>query len=197
MKINPYFLFITLCAFLLSSFTFDEWRLVEAKEGISVFHKVDSSKKSWTKLETEINAPINKILDFTADIENFTNWVYACNEARTLEQRDNVTYYYTVTDLPYPLSDRDIIIKRVVDYNKKTGVYKSTSTVDDTHKIKSDHVRITEYAGFWSFIPISPTRTKLVYEVHVNPGGNIPVWIQDMVSTKGPFKTMHSLKSRF
>lgn len=191
------FLSLVIISFTVLSFTATDWTFVESQDGIDVFERVDHSSKKWFRLSTVIDFPMEGILSFTSNIEKLPEWVYACRETKTLNQNEHELTYYSVTDMPFPMSDRDVVIRKVVirDFENKT--YKSISTDSKDFDIKSNYVRISNFEAIWYFEELSDTTTRVTYDMYVNPGNSLPDWIKDWVIRIGPMKTLINLKNKF
>ena len=57
-------------------------------------------------------------------------------------------------------------------------------------------VRVPKSYSKMTFTPINESKLKVDYNIHVDPGGQIPAWIANMFSTQGPYETFKNLKDR-
>ena len=195
---TPYIKIFTSLVFglLILSFSWNDWEHVESKNGIHVYKKIDKKGHSWSKLECEIKASPQEIFDFTGIVETLNSWVYGCESTKLLTKDKNTTIYHIVTDMPYPMTDRDAVIKKEVTFHD-SGKISSHSMSCDNYPENSKYVRIPEFEAIWIFQPIEHNKTKVIYEVYANPGGTIPDWVLNRFSTVAPFKTMENLKNRW
>jgi hypothetical protein len=58
---------------------------------------------------------------------------------------------------------------------------------------KPDLVRIKNYWQQWTMVPIGKGMLHLTLEGSVDPGGNIPSWLINMVITETPLKIMRKV----
>lgn len=196
---NYFYIFSLIVAILfsLSPSSMTDWNHVTTKEGIEVYTKNDSEGRNWTKLVTSVNARPADVIKYASDVTKFNEWIYACSEAKLLEKTDNSSIYYYVTDLPFPLTDRDAVIERRASRDVSKGSYSSHSKLSSKHETSTKLVRLQDFEAIWFFEDLPDGRTKLTYEVYVNPGGNIPTWLADKFSSNGPFKSIQNLKMHF
>lgn len=47
--------------------------------------------------------------------------------------------------------------------------------------------------GFWRFIPEKEGRIKVIYQIHADPGGDIPSWLANAVAVDSPFNTLKNM----
>jgi hypothetical protein len=59
---------------------------------------------------------------------------------------------------------------------------------------KTGVVRIDHSDGKWVITPTGPDEVKVVYTIHVDPGGDLPSWLVNMFATEGPLHIFRSLK---
>ena len=57
-------------------------------------------------------------------------------------------------------------------------------------------VRIKKYWQRWTIIPMDKGVIRLILEGFVDPGGNVPDWLYNMVITDTPLKVMRGVKER-
>ena len=190
------------CLLILSltvlSFSSTHWTFVESQNGINVYQRVDQqTDRKWFRLSTVIDYPMEDILNFTGSIEKLPEWVYACKETKTIDRKENEITYYSVTDMPFPMSDRDVVIRKVILHDEENKTFTSISTGSKEFDIESDYVRVSHFEAIWFFEEIDSARTMVTYDMYVNPGESIPDWVKDRIVRIGPMKTMINLKNKF
>ena len=55
-------------------------------------------------------------------------------------------------------------------------------------------VRISRGSGFWLVKEIIPGQLELIFQMQVDPGGNIPAWLANMFVVDTPLHTLTELK---
>ena len=55
-------------------------------------------------------------------------------------------------------------------------------------------VRIEKMNGRWLFTPIEEDKVNIVYEMSIDPGGNIPKWVVNALAVDLPFYTLKNLR---
>ena len=196
MKYSSLLFGIVLLLSTLPSFLVNDWNYISTKDGIDIYSKHDIEDRNWTKLVATINGKPTEVMEYASDVTRFNEWIYACSEAKILEKGDNTSVYYYVTDLPFPLTDRDAVIKREV-FQSGTNSYSSRSILTTSHSVTSKLVRLEGFEAIWFFDALPNGKTKLTYELFANPGGNIPTWVAEKFSSNGPFRSIQNLKAHF
>jgi hypothetical protein len=169
------------------------WELVSAEKDLNIYTRTsDGSSIKEIQIVTTIESTMQRVTDLLSDVPNYKAWVYKCSESKRIKTTSsNDFHYYVETALPYPFSNRDLSVHSTQWWDRETGVYYSHSVAAaDAVPEKKGIVRITEFESSWEIKPRNDGRVEIVYKALANPGGEIPVWIVNMVITKGPLETM-------
>lgn len=188
---------LLIISFSLTSFEIDKWELKESVDGIDVYTKIDDQNKHWSRLECVMNATPDEVVKFASKIEYLNSWVYGCASSQVLSENNNITIYHIVTDMPFPISDRDIIIKKERFFDHQTGIYSSILSKDSEFDYPTEYLNVEDFQANWKYIPLENGKTKVIYEVYADPGGSIPNWLVEKFSSKGPYKSLENLRSRW
>ena len=105
------FLFSMLMLYTVSCAGKTDWHLERNKEGVKVYTRaVSNSSINELRAEMTVHANLNSIMALLRDVPAFKEWVYHCKESHELKRNGNEVYYYQYTSVPFPISDRDLII---------------------------------------------------------------------------------------
>lgn len=176
----------------------DEWVYAREKQGIKIFTK----KSKWGKLRDSkatmiVSSTPDEMLALLTDFENYHKWLPRCKKVRTLARlSENEFIIHMVFNSPWPVADRDCVIRVKVEKNKSTGAILITQTSEPKY-IKADEgvVRIQQLTGLWKLIP-KPNGTEVTNEYSTNPGGNIPDWLTNSQSVENPLATFENLQQQ-
>lgn len=188
-------LFFTNSAFMASPET--PWRLERNEQNILVYSR-NSPNSSFKeiKVETNFNAPLSVIVALLKDISAFPSWVYKCETAHVVKHQDHKEMiYYQKSDVPWPVSDRDMVVQSRFRQDPATKiVYFNSVAMPDILPLKADIVRIRKFKGSWTLTPIADGTVNVEYQIGIDPGGSLPAWMVNMASTEGPLITTQNLK---
>ena len=174
-----------------------EWTLKKQSEGITVYNRdVENSSVKEIKAVTQIKTSLASIIALLYDRANFSNWVYKCEKAVTLKEISNVeAIYYQNVIAPWPIDNRDIVIKARVEQNPITKViHQYAHSVPNYVPAVESHVRITKFNATWVLTPLKNGNVICEYTLLFDPGGNLPSWLVNLASTEGPFETTFNMK---
>lgn len=177
----------------------DGWKLESDKDSMLVYTRVsESSPIKELKIELDIAASLSQLVAILNDVDFYTDWVYNCTTSNVIENVDTGEFYYYIEmELPWPLSNRDLVQHSVQKQDTATliiNMFTHTESTDKKFREKKNIVRIKEGYIKWKLIPLSRNRTHLSYHLVTDPGGNIPAWLFNMVIEVAPTKTMSKLR---
>jgi ribosome-associated toxin RatA of RatAB toxin-antitoxin module len=175
------------------------WDLAKESNNIKVYTRsVEGSSFKEYKGVMQIDATLSSLVALVDDVPAYPKWIHACTKAKVLKgigQKES--FIYTVNDAPWPVSDRDAVTLNVISQNQATSVVTiSISGVPDFIPLKPGLVRVERIKGFWQFSPLADGSVEVVYQVHNEPGGNLPTWLVNSVVVTQPFRTLMNMRER-
>jgi hypothetical protein len=151
-----------------------EWTLEKDAEHIQLYTRpVPGSPFLEVKATTLINAPMQKVADAFGYGEGCSDWRALCKSSEVLSTvSDTERYVYLVLDLPWPLSDRDMVIHSTarMDPAAKTATVQLESA-SSRHPAR-DYVR-AESNGEYTIRAISEDQVEFTYIMHTDLGGDL------------------------
>jgi ribosome-associated toxin RatA of RatAB toxin-antitoxin module len=188
--------------FLLTTFGFcqsapNKWAIKKDESGIAIYtRKAANSCFKELKAVFYLKTSLSSIVALVDDWENYSNWVYKCGQSSILKKvSDRELIHYQTVLVPWPLDKRDFIVTTVLTQDEKTKVITIKSTANPKYiPDKPGFVRIPQLDACWILTPMKDGVVEINYQLLVNPGGSIPVWIVNMVVIDGPFQTMVNFK---
>ncbi len=174
------------------------WKLQKESEGIRVYTRaVEGSAVLEFRAETEIRTPLEVITSFYEEAGRMTEWFYRCKEAKLLKRISaNESVVYFAADLPWPLSDRDGVYRRVKSVDAATGaVIYQLGAVSHDYPLQKGRVRVAYLDAEWHFTPRPNGMTAVYYRMHTAAGGFIPTAVVNRFTVSLPFKTLRKLRA--
>jgi hypothetical protein len=149
-----------------------------------------------------VKASLNAVMALLKDASFNQQWVYRSGGAEILQESGYAqAYVYGVVDAPWPMTDRDTVVR--FDYSQHAQTLAITiaiSNFPDFIPHKSGLVRVPDFGGFWNLAPMPDGWVDVTYQVYGKPGGWIPVWIANkaaVVSVTNTLLTMPSVLGRY
>jgi hypothetical protein len=151
-------------------------------------------KESY-RAEADVRTNMASISSVIGSIESFEWWEENLREIKVLAyEKEKYIRYYLIYDVQWPISDRDLCVEAVITNDPVTGIrtVRATPLVGIIPE-KPDLVRIKNYWQQWTMEPVGKGIIHLTLEGSVDPGGNIPSWLINMVITETPLKIMRKV----
>lgn len=192
--------FISALSLLLVHNTFAQsWNFIKEQDGIKIYtrNELHSSLKSY-RGEAVFHAPMDKVCMLLGTSKNLDWWDKGFTTIKVLKYVDQkFIQYYFIYDMPWPVSDRDLAVESIIRMDTATSVYTvSSRPILRAVPENPDLVRITDYWQLWTAQPMDKGDIHVTLEGSVDPGGNIPSWVYNMLVTDMPFRTLCSLRDR-
>jgi hypothetical protein len=173
-----------------------EWSLTRNEKSIKVYTaKGENSKFKRIKVEAIIPGTIEKLRSVLLDVNNNKKWVYHTRQSHLVEQVNlNEVVYYAETFLPWPFSNRDVVIRMSLHVDSINQTLLVTAVgVPDAVPLNKGLVRIRDFNARWEVRSESSHQIGITYYLQLNPAGSISPSISNMFVTKGPFETFNNL----
>jgi hypothetical protein len=172
------------------------WELKRDLEGIKVFTRsVDGSPFKEVRSESTITGvTLNSLVALIEDAQACPNWADKCAQSYLVERTSATqSLVYTHNDMPFPVSDRDVVAKVIWQQDPQSLNVKMTSTaVSGGVEPQRGRLRLTNANAMWQFSPNPNGSISVVIQAHIDPGSSIPGWVTNMLLVDTPFETMKS-----
>ncbi len=183
--------------FLSSGLYAQTWKFIKEKDGIRIYTMTDehSSFKCF-RGETVFHTTMEKLSKYIGNIQNVDWWDKNVREIKILStDPDKLIRYYLVYGVPWPLNDRDLCVEAKITIDPVSGEkVVAAKPLPDVVPERDGIVRIRNYWQKWTLKPIGNNNIQAVLEGFVDPGGNVPSWLYNMVIVDTPLKVMRGIK---
>lgn len=173
-----------------------EWTLKKDKDGIKVYTgKAADSKFNMIRVSCKLNGSLSSLASILLQPEIQPEWVIATKTTKLVKRlANNRIYYYTIASIPWPLSNRDLVIDLWIQQDSLTKkMIIHANTIDKIIPPVAGLERVPFSQATWDVIPIAVNQIQVEYILKINPGGGIPAWVVNMFITKGPFESFYNL----
>ncbi|MCP5041666.1 MAG: hypothetical protein GY944_11615 [bacterium] len=174
-----------------------ERTVVRVEDGITVEEEGSEGRALPILTGTTVmRASPERIATWIAAVHTYVDWQHNCEEARVLPQADGSRLTYNRIATPWPVSDRDVIL-RSERSNLADGRIRIEfrSTDQSGHPATRGVVRMPRLIGSYELTP-TDGGTRVVYTVDSDPGGSLPTWLVRQASKELPYLTLKNLQQR-
>lgn len=192
----PYWTCLTmLFTFLANDAALADWKFAAEEKGIRIYTRpVSYSTVKEFKAITRLPAKLDSVLAVLLDPASCPEWVHRCKQARELKRNSfGEVYTYRIIDLPWPVSDRDIVLHKVVSYDPETKEILIRNEGVPDFIPKTGYVRIEKSSGTYRLKPLPTGEVELTWQQFSDPGGDLPKALINAMLTGTPMTTLENL----
>lgn len=173
-----------------------DWERVYTADNLLVERRAYAgSALSEIKGVTRVKASLNAVMALLKDDQFNNRWVYRSGGARILQESGYAqAYVYGVVDAPWPMRDRDTVVR--FDYVQQPLTREISITISnfpDFTPLKDEFVRVPDFGGFWHLRPQRDGWVEVTYQVYGDPGGRIPVWLANYAAALSVTRTLQNM----
>ncbi|WP_227546043.1 START domain-containing protein [Marinobacter fonticola] len=175
-----------------------DWELRKESDGIRIYTTpLSGSDFEAFKAVAELDVSVSRLMAVMIDPESCTEWVHNCVISKAFGDGDfHDRYAYSVNDMPWPVQDRDYVIRIQTQGNKASGVIvMALNAIPNARDEKDDYVRVDKSDTLYRFEPLNADQTRLTWIQHTEPNGAIPSWLVNSLVVDIPLKSIRNLES--
>ncbi|MGV3503513.1 MAG: START domain-containing protein [Adhaeribacter sp.] len=172
------------------------WSLIKQGHGITVYTaSAGTTGFKAIKATAVFEGTIGRFREILLDVEGQPDWVYGTARAFTLKKiSKQELVYYVETDLPWPASNRDSVVRMKVREDPAKGLLTVVSEGEPQAYPEQDKkVRVPHFSARWEVRNLGENKLGLTYLLQVDPGGTLPAWIVNLFASQGPYESFRKL----
>ncbi|MFO7789210.1 MAG: hypothetical protein ACQES1_01850 [Bacteroidota bacterium] len=186
--------FIFLPGYLLSQ---SNWELQKENENLQVYFKQSGEETYRVRVKTSFPVNYNVLIEEVYDnIKTYPEWIYRCEQAKWLDKNKNNRVLYTVSNIPWPFQDRDVVTKMAKPQRQGKKIILHSHSIPDYIPEKDKFERQQFSEVYWHLFPDGGNNVRVTYELTLKIKENIPEFILKMIACKGPFESFNNLHAR-
>ncbi|MDO8969217.1 MAG: START domain-containing protein [Saprospiraceae bacterium] len=195
-QLLPLFIAVLFSPVFLFSQNSTDWVFKNEKEGVKVYYR-KTSEIHELKLVTSLKVSLSGLVTLLSEVENYPKWGYKVSESRELKKVSaNETYYYSKLDFPWPLDDRDVVVRSSIVQDPVSRRVTATSiSYPDYLPSNKGVIRMRNAKTTWTLVPGQGGWTYVEYFISSDPGGSLPDWLVNMAIDVGPRETIKNMRS--
>ncbi len=175
----------------------EDWELRKEENGIRVLTRPQPGS-DFAAVRAEMVLQNVSLAALTALIEDPSACSLLesrCAEVRVLERTSaQEMLLYRHNDMPFPIKDRDMVLRVITVQNPETLQVAITLVSEDGILPENPRrVRLPSAESAWFFTPLGEGRVEVVSEGHIDPGASLPAWALNRFLVDAPFATMEAV----
>lgn len=173
-----------------------DWQLRTNTDNIRIYTTVqpDSKFKAF-KAEAVLDVPIENLMAVMVNPNSCTEWVHNCSESYAFGTGDfHDRYAYSVNDMPWPVTDRDYVLRIRTRGNQANGeIIMNLNATPDQRAESGNRIRVDRSDTRYRFIP-EGEHTRMIWVQHTDPNGALPGWLVNTLLVDIPVRSMQALE---
>jgi hypothetical protein len=160
-----------------------EWELeqreTDTRFGFELYQRdVGGSGYDRYRVEAIVEGPIERVIQAVQACRVDDRYLAPGLTRRILVEDEEGLIAYIQMQIAL-VKDRDVVLRSRWGYDEKSGVYRDEwmTANDQVLPEQKGFVRMKKSEGFWELAAAGENRTRVVYEMHAEPGGYVPAWI--------------------
>lgn len=175
----------------------EDWQVAKEKEGIKVsLSEVAGSKYKAYRGVAVMKTTMAKLRSLQEDVVGACAWIHECKSQKLLKHEGDKSWTYTQFNTPWPVTPRDSVLEVTTEEGADGSLTRKLKGVPTYLPEEKGFVRVAQVDGFWKFTPKGADQIEVVYQVHTEPGGDVPSWLANKFVVDAPFNTLKALKER-
>ncbi|MDB5030057.1 MAG: hypothetical protein JWP71_778 [Mucilaginibacter sp.] len=191
------FTIIILIVLLSTAFSQGKWELKRNENGIEVFTRTPlTGNLKELRVICELTTTKTQLIKTLQDIKHYNDWVYNTRKTAILKTvNSKQIIFYSVSHLPWPIKDRDLIVQLSLLPDSITNRFEiQAKSLPDYLPKNPDIIRVPYSLALWKVIVVDDHTLKVDYTFSVNPGGNLPAWLVNTTLAIGPYNSFMDLR---
>lgn len=168
-----------LVLFFLSCNAQTEWVKEQYTEGVQAYSRIKKGT-DYYEFRTVFTAKssIYRAKKLITNISYWKEWLPSTLDSKLLKKLNDTEFYgYTVTDAPWPASNRDLVFKMVVKRHSSKSYTITLKGEPDYYPHQSGKVRVNEYESVWKIDLKDEGLIEVDYYASFDPETSYPNWL--------------------
>ncbi|MGZ3756771.1 MAG: START domain-containing protein [Mucilaginibacter sp.] len=177
-----------------------KWEQKINENGIQIFtRKPLNGNLKELRVMCELKCSKEQLIKTLQDIKNYHKWVYSTKITEGLKVvNPQQMIYYSVSHLPWPLKDRDLIIQLTILPVTESNFFEiEARSLPAYLPVNANYIRVPYSLALWKVTEVGDHLLKVDYTFSVDPGGSIPAWLVNSTLAIGPYNSFMKLREQF
>jgi START domain len=176
----------------------EAWHLETNKDGIRVYSRHSpNSRFKEIRVHCEMPGTLSQLVALYSDVDNYTQVISNTKRAHLIRRvSETELYYYIESQMPRPVANRDLVMRLQFAYTPAEKLLViHTNSVNGMMPAQDGIVRVPSWTGQWTVHQITDSRLRIDYTFRVDPGGELPTWLINMIAPVAPYSSFVKLRS--
>ena len=158
----------------------EKWSILQGNSYDTWVGWLETPEIDWCRTVSVLPYSLDKVSKMIEDLNNYKNIFDRVTISNVVA--DDVVYIKL--DMPFPISDRDYIVKYTTDKKDEYISYRFKSVNNLDIPATSNCIRLINATGEWYLVKVSESTTKVAYTWNGELAGDFPDWALTKAWTK-------------
>jgi hypothetical protein len=175
------------------------WKFERRESGVTVSRRGAMGRSLPAfRGEGKVKVHVLSALAVILDVREVERWAYGVTDARSVRHVDDRTeIIYLYSDTPWPVRDRDMVVRRTVSILKPGSEFAVSIVCEpDAAPAREGVIRVRDCDSSFRVRKVDAHTTEIVYEMSLDPEGAVPQWASAFLGRTAPVKTLLAIESR-
>jgi hypothetical protein len=175
-----------------------DWELKKDQDGVQVYvRSVSGQAFKESRAVVEFKGTPEAVRNLIFDYGDYTAWVPRVLNARLVERvSDQELISYSLNDSPWPVSDRDLVLRNTISSDAKGAITIRMSAIKGVVPEVKGVVRMVYFEGHYLLEPLEGGKVRVTYQAILDPAGSVPAWMANMAVVDTPFDLLVQMRRR-
>ncbi len=176
----------------------DGWTVIDRSEGITVSKRQQAGFAMPSfRGQGRIQGNVLQVLAVMLDYKGVQHWAHGVETSKPIRRLDERSHLlYLTSDLPWPVRDRDMIVRTDVEVLKPKEQFRISLHCEPKAQAETNLIRVKECESTMTLRKVDETTTEVDYQMTLDPGGYLPRWAIEFVTKTTPHKTLKMIEER-
>lgn len=174
-------------------------KLAIDRQGIKVWtYQIAGNPALNYRATTTLNSSLSTVAALIVSPEDAPQWAPYVHRIDVISPLDatGVTIYRMELGLPFPLQNRDVVIRSQLSQAEDGSVSLHSEAVKDTRAPeRSGVVRVTRYQGSWHIKAVGKGQVEVTTSGYADLGGAVPLSFANIFVQQQPFEMLRNMRS--
>lgn len=175
-------------------------KLAIDRQGIRVWtHMVDNNPAVNYRATTVLHSTVSGAANLILDPEAAPQWAPYVQRIEVISPPDSagIMVFRMVLDLPFPLQDRDVVVRAGIT-RASDGVFTlhGEAVADPRAPVRPGLVRVTRYQGGWTIRPAGAGQVEVTTRGYADLGGAVPLSLANRLVPQQLFRMMSNMREQ-
>ncbi len=168
------------------------------RDGVKVWtYKEQGNPAVSYQASVTLNTSLNNTIALITNHKTAAEWAPYVGKIEVISplNAEGVMIYRMELDLPFPMTDRDVVIKSQLRQRNTGEVWLESTTITDARAPeRSGLVRVKHYQGSWQLRPLKNNQLEVTTNGYADLGGAIPLSFSNLFVKQQPYQMLVNLR---